>query len=559
MLARIADARITVKFFIAPLLLVACIAVLGIVFNVAMSRQEHSMEGMVTVSFANSRTAAELDGMAATIESNIYRLLGWQAAKEDKERIKGLDTQVRADLKALGEKSKILLDSMKSDPAAAKQVKDYILAAGDVLDMYASDHMTALSMMGATELEYDGIRTKLRELVDNAAAKAADDYRDATAAAHSTKAQYFLVLAVFLGVGVVVTLGMARLTARPVTQLTGVMGRLAEGSTDVEIPSQDNRDEVGEMARAVAVFRDSMKRAAELEAQQRRQRDQQAELLAKRDTMIAGFNEAMENIMATVSSSIDRVHNLSNALQANAEQTSSQGSAVANAAEHSAANVATVASAAEQLGSSVQEISRQVTETASITTEAVSGIHTANGTMDGLAEAARRIGEVVQLINDIAGQTNLLALNATIEAARAGEAGKGFAVVASEVKTLANQTARATDEIAQQIAGIQSISKEAVDTIRSVGLTIDRVNQVVSSIAAAVEEQSAATDEIVRSVQEAASGNAEITRNIADVSKAAIATGEMASGMFKAADELVEEAGHLRSEVGGFLANMRQG
>ncbi|EME71328.1 methyl-accepting chemotaxis protein [Paramagnetospirillum caucaseum] len=559
MLARIADARITVKFFIAPLLLVACIVVLGAVFHVAMDRQERSMEGMVTVSFANSRTAAELDGMAATTESNIYRLLGWQAAKEDKERIKGLDTQVRADLKTLGEKSKALLESLKADPAVAKQVKDYVLAAGDVLDMYQSDHMTALSMMGATELEYDGLRTKLRDLAEKAAAKAADDYRETAAAGQSTKMQYFLVLAVFLGVGIVVTLVMARLTARPVTQLTGVMGRLADGSTDVEIPSQDGQDEVGEMARAVAVFRDGMKRAAELEAQQRRQREQQTELLARRDRMISEFNEAMEKIMATVSTSIDRVHNLSNSLQANAEQTSSQGAAVASAAEHSAANVATVASAAEQLGSSVQEISRQVTETASITTEAVSGIHAANGTMDGLAEAARRIGEVVQLINDIAGQTNLLALNATIEAARAGEAGKGFAVVASEVKTLANQTARATDEIAQQIAGIQSISAEAVSTIRSVGQTIDRVNQVVSSIAAAVEEQSAATDEIVRSVQEAASGNAEITRNIADVSKAATATGEMASGMFKAADELVEEAGHLRSEVGGFLGNMRQG
>jgi methyl-accepting chemotaxis protein len=558
-LARIADARITVKFFIAPLLLVACILVLGAVFHVAMDRQERSMETMVTVSFANSRDAAELDGMAATIESNIYRLLGWQAAKEDKERITKLDTLVRGDLKTLADKAKALLESLNADPAIAKQVKDYTLAAGDVLDMYQSDSITALSMMGATELEYDGLRTRLQELSQKAAERAEGKYRDATASAKATETQYFMVLAVFLGIGIAVTLGMARLTARPVTQLTGVMGRLAEGSTDVEIPSQDGGDEVGAMARAVAVFRDGMKRAAELEAQQRHQREQQASLMARRDGLITSFNGTMERIMGTVGASIDKVHSLSNALQATAEQASTQGTAVANAAEHSASNVATVASAAEQLGSSVQEISRQVTETATITSQAVSGIHAANGTMDGLAEAARRIGEVVQLINDIAGQTNLLALNATIEAARAGEAGKGFAVVASEVKTLANQTARATDEIAQQISGIQSISAEAVQTIRGVGVTIDRVNEVVSSIAAAVEEQSAATDEIVRSVQEAASGNAEITRNIADVSKASVATGEMASGMFKAADELVEEAGHLRAEVEGFLTGMKQG
>ncbi|MBI3447057.1 MAG: HAMP domain-containing protein [Magnetospirillum sp.] len=559
MLARIADARITVKFFIAPLLLVACIVVLGAVFHLAMGRQERSMAAMVTVSFANSRAAAELDGMAATIESNVYRLLGWQAAKEDKDRIKTLDTQVRADIKSLSDKAKILVEATKADPAVAKQVKDYTLAALDVLDMYSSDHVTALSMMGATELEYDGIRAKLKDLTEHAAVRAAEDYRDATANAASTETQYFGVLAIFLAIGTVVTLVMARLTAGPVTQLTGVMGRLADGSTDVEIPSQDGRDEVGAMARAVAVFRDGMRKAAELEGDQRRQRELQAGLMTRRDQLIAQFNGTMEKILATVVGSIDRVHHLSSSLQTTAELTSSQGSAVANAAEQSASNVATVASAAEELGSSVQEISRQVTETATITSEAVSGIHAANGTMDGLASAARRIGEVVQMINDIAGQTNLLALNATIEAARAGEAGKGFAVVASEVKTLANQTAKATDEIAQQIAGIQSISSEAVETIRSVGQTIDRVNQVVSSIAAAVEQQTAATGEIVRSVQQAASGNAEITRNIADVSKAATATGEMASGMFKAADELVEESGALRKEVDGFLTAMKSG
>ncbi|TAN63156.1 MAG: methyl-accepting chemotaxis protein [Magnetospirillum sp.] len=559
MLGRIANARIAVKIFVAPLLLVACVVVLGIVFHLAMDRQSGAMERMVSVSFANSRAAAELDGVAASVQSNVYRLLGWQSAREDREKIKALDAVIRQDLKALGDKAGPLLAALGAAPAAAKQIKDYTLAVGDVLDIYASDHITALSMMGAAEVEYDAMHKLLTGLSEQAAAKAADDYRETTALAHSTEVQYFTVLAGSLLLGAIVTLAMVRLIAGPVTSLTGVMGRLADGTIDVEIPSLDNRDEIGAMARAVAVFRDGMDRAARLEGDQRRQREQQAQVVARRDEMIARFNTAMETILATVVGSIEHVHQVSNSLQATAEQTSRQGAAVASAAEHSAANVATVATAAEQLGCSVQEISRQVAETSAITAEAVNGIHTANGTMDGLTNAAVKIGEVVTLINDIAGQTNLLALNATIEAARAGEAGKGFAVVASEVKTLANQTARATDEIALQIAGIQSISKEAVDTIRAVGQTIDRVNQVVGSIAAAVEEQSAATNEIVRSVQQASDGNAEITRNIADVSRAATATGDMAAGMFKAADELVEEAGALRGEVGTFLAAMKTG
>lgn len=559
MLGRIGNARIAVKVFIAPLILVVSVVVLGLVFHFAMNRQGAAMENMVMVSFANSRAAAELDGISASIQSNVYRLLGWQAAREDKDKIKDLEKQVRGDMKLLSDKSGPLLTALGSDASAAKQVKDYGLAVGDVLDMFLSDHVTALSMMGSAEIEYDALHKLLSGLSEHAATKAAEDYRDTSALAASAEIQYFMVLLGALALGAVVTLAMTRLIAGPVAGLTEVMGRLANGSTDVEIPSLDGQDEIGAMARAVAVFRDGMEKAGRLESEQRQQRENQAKLMARRDELIAAFNSAIEQILGTVVGSIDHVHQISSSLQSTAEQTSHQGSAVASAAEMSAANVATVATAAEQLGCSVQEISRQVTETTSITSEAVQGIHAANTTMDGLAEAAKRIGEVVELINAIAGQTNLLALNATIEAARAGDAGKGFAVVAGEVKTLANQTAKATDEIAQQIAGIQAISQEAVETIRTVGRTIDRVNQVVSSIAAAVEQQSAATAEIVRSVQQASDGNAEITRNIGDVSKAAAETGEMASGMFKAADELVHEAEAMRGEVGTFLTAMRTG
>ncbi|MCC7168208.1 MAG: methyl-accepting chemotaxis protein, partial [Rhodospirillales bacterium] len=209
------------------------------------------------------------------------------------------------------------------------------------------------------------------------------------------------------------------------------------------------------------------------------------------------------------------------------------------------------------LNSSTAEIGRRVSETTRITAEAVEGIHQTDKTVSSLDVAAQKIGEIVSLINDIASQTNLLALNATIEAARAGEAGKGFAVVANEVKSLANQTARATGEIGQQVADIQSATRAAVDSIKSVGSTVDQVNTVVASIAAALEQQNAATRDIVRNVEEASSGNQSVAANVGSIRQAAEQTGEMADAMFKVADELMGEAKTLQSEVVSFLRNVR--
>ena len=293
MLARIANARIVIKIFIAPLLLVACVLVLGVVFHSAMGRQNGAMERMVTVSFANSHAATALEGEAASIQSNVYRLLGWQSTHEDKDKIKALDDSIRKDLKSFTDKAASVLAALGAEPASAKQIKDYSFAVSDVLDIYASDSITALSMMGATELEYDGTRKLLRALSEQAMAKASGDYGDTIALAGSTEAEYFAVLIASLVLGIVVTLAMARLIAGPVAGLTGVMGRLADGSTDVAIPSLDNGDEIGAMARAVAVFRDGMEKAARLEAEQRGQREQQARIIARRDELITRFNTAM--------------------------------------------------------------------------------------------------------------------------------------------------------------------------------------------------------------------------------------------------------------------------
>ena len=358
-------------------------------------------------------------------------------------------------------------------------------------------------------------------------------------------------------VGLLLAALIAGSIVKPVVAMTATMTTLAAGDKTVTIPATTNRDEIGEMARSVQVFKESMVQAERLEAEARSEQEREVARGRKRELLTADFDVMIRRVIAKVDSTVQSVHATSTSLHAAAEQTSRQSSAVAAAAEEASSNIQTVASAAEELGASTHEISRRVQDTTRITQEAVDGVQTADSTIEGLSAAAQKIGEIVNLINDIASQTNLLALNATIEAARAGEAGKGFAVVANEVKHLATQTAKATSEIAEQIGGIQTSTQSAVSAIKMVGSAIGRVDEVVSSIAAAVEEQNAATQEIVRNVQEAANGNHEVTTNISEVSSAAQMTGEMASNMFKVAEALEESGTSLGKHVETFLASVK--
>jgi methyl-accepting chemotaxis protein len=299
-----------------------------------------------------------------------------------------------------------------------------------------------------------------------------------------------------------------------------------------------------DMDMAISVYQEAML------ADRQKQQD-------KLTVAIKEFDGQMKVALEAVGGSAAGLQKAANALASNAEQSSRQSTAVAAASEQASTNVQTVASATEQLSSSVLEIGRQVTESTRITGRAVEQATKSSGTVQGLAKAAQRIGDVVELINTIAGQTNLLALNATIEAARAGEAGRGFAVVASEVKALAEQTAKATGEIGQQILAIQEATKESVGSIEEIGATIASVNEITTTVAAAVEQQGAATAEIARNVQEAARGTQEVSANIGGVSQAATETGQTAGELLTAANTLSQQSDTLRSQVEGFFAAIR--
>ncbi|MFO1188203.1 MAG: nitrate- and nitrite sensing domain-containing protein [Alphaproteobacteria bacterium] len=371
-------------------------------------------------------------------------------------------------------------------------------------------------------------------------------------------------LAVTAGISLAATIlaiGLGMWIARGITRalggMTEAMNALAGGTMAVDIPSRDNRDEMGTMAKAVQVFKDNMVKAATLEAEQARKREADIERQKVIESLIQDFESKASNAIKTVASSATELVASAESLNSISENTSQRSTAVAAASEEASSNVQTVATAAEQLSSSVQEISRQVTTSSNITTKAVEEAAKTNEKVTGLAAAAQKIGDVVDLINDIASQTNLLALNATIEAARAGDAGKGFAVVASEVKSLANQTAKATDDIASQITAIQSATKDSVEAIQAITQVIKEVSEIAGSIASAIEEQGAATLEISTNVQQAAAGTQQVSSNIAGVSEATQSTGAAAGQILGAAGALSKKSEELSKDIQVFLDGVK--
>ncbi|MFL9502983.1 HAMP domain-containing methyl-accepting chemotaxis protein [Rhodopseudomonas sp. G2_2311] len=347
--------------------------------------------------------------------------------------------------------------------------------------------------------------------------------------------------------------------SRPLMRLNGALDKMAGGQLDVEIPGAARGDEIGDIAKTVVVIRENADHRAREEAEQKAHQDEVAAQQRKQEMqkLADAFEGAVGRIVEAVSSASTELEASASKMAHTAEEAEKLTAAVAGASEIATSNVQSVASATEEMASSIHEISRQVQDSSRIASSAVQQANKTNDRINQLATAAQRIGDVVDLINTIAGQTNLLALNATIEAARAGEAGRGFAVVAAEVKALAEQTAKATDEISQQISGMQAATEESVSAIKEIGTTIGQMSEISSAIASAVEQQGSATQEISRNVQQAAQGTMQVSANIADVERGAAETGQSSSQVLAAARSLSTDSAQLKTEVARFLSSVR--
>ncbi len=364
-----------------------------------------------------------------------------------------------------------------------------------------------------------------------------------------------VVLAFAMGGGIAWLLG--KNIANPIVSMTQAMKNLAQGDKSVEIVGTDRLDEIGQMAAAVQVFKDNMIKNEELQAAAAREQEDRNRRAEKLDALTKRFDESSAEILQVVSAAAGQLQGTATNLSSSAEQSGSQAASVASAATQAAANVQTVASATEELTGSIDEISQQVIRSSDLANATVEEAEASRTLVQKLVDNASRIGDVVNLITDIAEQTNLLALNATIEAARAGEAGKGFAVVASEVKSLANQTGKATDEIRTQIESVQADTGTTAKAIDEIVTRIKEMSEISSTVAAAVEEQNAATQEIARNATEAASGTQEVTSHIGGVSQAAHNTNASSTDVLNAADNLKAKSEELGQMVEGFLADVR--
>ena len=565
MFAWFRNLRLRWKILFAPAFLILVLIGLGAYALQMLRTNQASAEALMSGPVLQAEIVADFSAAVWTAQARLYRLTATAANETDQKKIKTLAAQTSSTLAEVTEKLKAF-DAVKTwggkTVANLEKLKaavaSYVTHARSAIEMTDGEAGAALMFMTSAERSFAQIEKLTDEMIE-----ASKDFRDREIARANAKLdeQGFVLVGVILVavlVGILVSFLVSMGIARPVVKIADVIKHIARGDLNVVVPDTNRRDEIGIIAAAVQVFKENMTetehlRADQVKAAERAEADKKATMHKLADE----FQAAVGNIVDTVATSATELEATADTLMKTAEVTQRHSSVAASTSEEASANVQSVATATEEMTVTVHEIARQMGESSRIAGEAVMQAEKTDVRVTELSQAASHIGEVVKLITAIAGQTNLLALNATIEAARAGEAGKGFAVVAHEVKALASQTAKAAEDIAAQISGMQAVTRDSVAAIKDIGATIRKISSIASTISTRVEEQGVATQEIARNVHQAAQGTAHVAANIMDVSRGAGETEAASTQVLSSAQSLSHESSRLKLTLDKFLTKVR--